>query len=64
MCLSKAYVTGENGKELIMGDIASLKAKDSKLLMTNLFGEQKEIEANIKEIDFMTSSITLETLRN
>ena len=63
MCLSKAYVIGENSKELLMGDVASLKVKDGKLLMTTLFGEQKEIEANIKEIDFMSSSIILENVK-
>ena len=63
MCLSKAYIMGENSKGLLMGDIASLKVKGSKLLMTTLFGEQKEVEANIKEIDFMSSSIILENIK-
>ena len=46
-----------------MGDVALLKAKDGKLLVTTIFGEQKEIEANIKEIDFMSSSIVLENAK-
>ena len=46
--------------ELLMEEIASLKVKDGKLLVTTLFGEQREIEANIAEIDFMASNIVLE----
>ena len=64
MCLAKAYV-GSNGKrELLMEEIASLKAMDGKLLVTTLFGEQREIEAKISEIDFMASTIVLENVRS
>ena len=58
MCLAKAYIGSE--KELLLEEIASVKAKDGKLLLTTLFGEQSEIEASIKEIDFRSSSILLE----
>lgn len=63
MCLAKAYVSQKNKKELLIEEISSLKVEDGKLLVTTLFGEQKEIEASIKEIDFMTSSITLKNLK-
>lgn len=59
MCLAKAYVGSNGERELLMAEIASLKAKEGKLLVTTLFGEQKEIEADIKEIDFLASSIIL-----
>jgi predicted RNA-binding protein len=61
MCLAKAYMGGK--QELLMEEIASLQVKDGKLLVTTLFGEEREIEASIKEIDFMTSSIILETVK-
>ena len=60
MCLAKAYVAGDGDKELLLGDIASLRVEEGKILMTTLFGEQQEIEAGIKEIDFMSSSVILE----
>jgi len=63
MCLAKAYSGSNNGKELLMEEVASLKVEDGKLLLTTLFGEQREIEASISEIDFMSSSIVLEDLR-
>ena len=59
MCLAKAYVGSDGERELLMEEIASLRVEDGKLLVKTLFGEQKEIEASIKEIDFMASSIVL-----
>ena len=64
MCLAKAYIGSGGERELLLEEIASLKAKDGKLLMTTLFGEQREIEANISEIDFMASSIVLRKEKN
>ena len=64
MCLAKAYAVGGGGRELLMEEIASLKVKDGKLLVTTLFGEQREIKASIKEIDFMASSISLEKVKD
>ncbi len=59
MCLAKAYLgAGEN--ELLAEDITLMKTEGDKLLITTLFGEQKEIEASIKEIDFKASRIVLE----
>ena len=59
MCLAKAYMGSNGEKKLLMEEIASLQVRDGKLLVTTLFGEKKEIEATIKEIDFMASSVML-----
>jgi predicted RNA-binding protein len=64
MCLAKAYVGSHGEKELLMEEVASLKVKGGKLLVTTLFGEEKEIEAGIKEIDFMSSSVILESRKS
>lgn len=63
MCLAKVYVGSNNEKKLLMEEVASLKVEGGKTLLTTLFGEQREIEADIKEIDFMGSSIILENLK-
>jgi len=60
MCLAKAYMGGKGEKELLMDEIASIKAENGKLLVMSLFGEKKEIAAIIREIDFKSSSIILE----
>jgi len=63
MCLSKVYVDRNGGRELLMEEVASLKFEGEKLLLKALFGEEKKIAANIKQIDFMTHSIFLENLK-
>ena len=59
MCLAKAFLKDSASKPLLT-EIALVEAKDGKLLMRTLFGEQKEIAARIQSIDFMKSSIILE----
>ena len=62
MCLAKAYLS-ENGKrDLLMQEIAYMGVGHEKLFLRTLFGEQKEVEAKLREIDFATSSIILEKL--
>jgi predicted RNA-binding protein len=64
MCLAKAYM-GKNGeKELLVEEIALVKAERGKILVTTLFGEQQEFEADIREIDFRASSILLENVKS
>ena len=63
MCLSKAYVDRDGVRELLMEEVASVDIEDGKLLFKTLFGERKEIGANIRVIDFMTHSIFLENLK-
>jgi len=63
MCLSKVYVERGGKRELLMEEIASVEIGDDRLLFKTLFGEQKEIEANIREIDFLSHSLVLENLR-
>jgi len=62
MCLSKVYVEREGKRELLMEEIASVEIGGNKLIFKTLFGEQKELEANIREIDFLSHSLVLEKL--
>ena len=63
MCLSKAYVDRDGERELLMEEVASLKIEGEKLLFKTVFGEQKEVKASIRQIDFMTHSVFLENLK-
>ena len=60
MCLSKAFVEKGEKRELVMAEVASLQVEDGKLLLKTLLGEQKEITATIREIDFLSHRITLD----
>ena len=59
MCLSKAYIEKNGERGLLLEEVTSLEVKDDRLLLKTLLGEQKEIEASIKEIDFLTHNIIL-----
>ena len=59
MCLAKVYLGSDGENELLMEDITSIKAEGGKLLVTTLFGDKQEIEADIKEIDFRGSRVLL-----
>lgn len=60
MCLAKAYVDRNGDRGLLLEEVTSLEVKDDRLLLKTLFGEEKEIKASIKEIDFLTHNIVLE----
>lgn len=60
MCLSKAYVEKDGKKEFLMTDISSVKVEGGKLILKSLFGEKKEINASIREVDFTSSLLKLE----
>ena len=64
MCLSKAYVDTDGKRELLMEEVASIGFEKDKLLLKTLFGEQKEIKAVVKQIDFMTHTIILEEAKS
>ena len=60
MCLGKAYVVGNGQEELILESVALVQIQGTKLLLSTLFGEEKEIAANLREVDFQNSRIILE----
>ena len=59
MCLGKAYLEADNKRELVMDSIASIEIDNNRLKLSTIFGDQKELEARIKEIDFEGSKIIL-----
>lgn len=60
MCLSKAYLTGEEGEELILDEVSSVEIRDGTVFFTTILGEEKEVEGSIRTIDFMDNEIVLE----
>jgi len=60
MCLAKAYLQEKGGKELLLQEVALIEIEDKRLRLSTIFGEQKEIEADIKQIDFQNSNVILE----
>ena len=60
MCLSKVYFDRDGKKEIILEEVASIIATGGKLQLKTLFGEQKEIDAHIKEVDLLAHNVLLE----
>ena len=62
MCLAKAYLKKDSDSELLLENVASVEILDKKLILTTIFSETKEIEANIRKINFADSNIIVERL--
>ncbi len=60
MCLAKAYLQEKGEKELLLQEVALIEIEDKRLRLSTIFGEQKEIEADIRQIDFQNSNVILE----
>ena len=60
MCLSRAYLRRNGGRELLMEQVTSVDIADDKLVLKTLFGEQKEIVGKLRQVDFVANAIILE----
>lgn len=60
MCLATVYVERNGEKEELMRDVAWVKPTDCGLRLMGLMGETRLVQAKIKDIDLMSSSITLQ----
>ena len=62
MCLAKVKLAEESeDAELLMTDVARVEPTEEGLLITDLMGESRTVEATIKSIDFIESIVFLQT---
>jgi len=59
MCQSTAYIIKDGKEEEVMADIATIVPEGKRLRLISLFGEEKEIEASIQEINLLGHKILL-----
>jgi len=59
MCQSTAYIIKDGKEEEVMADIATIIPEGTKLRLVSLFGEEKEVEASIQEINLLGHKIIL-----
>ncbi len=60
MCEANAYIY-ENGKEeLYLENVDVMKPEEGKIFLKNLFGEQKVLEGEIKEVSLLRHKILLQ----
>ena len=60
MCEVHVFMVTDGEKETIMENVISIKPEGDKLLLVDLFGEQKYIDAKIKEIKLLEHQVILE----
>ncbi|MDI3481175.1 MAG: hypothetical protein PWQ97_830 [Tepidanaerobacteraceae bacterium] len=64
MCESRVYLM-ENGSEVpIMENVIYIEPQDDKIFMSDLLGEQKIVEAKIKEVRLLEHKIILENRKD
>ena len=64
MCLATIYVQKNGEQEEVMQDVARVRHEGHGLRLIGLMGETKLVQAKIKEIDLMSSSIVLQEATN
>ena len=59
MCESAAYVLKNNNLERVIDNVVSVDPYEGKVYLTDLLGEQKIIDGEIKEIRLMDHKIII-----
>ena len=59
MCESAAYILKEDGMERIMDNVVSVDPFEGKVYLTDLLGEQKIVDGEIKEIRLMDHKLII-----
>lgn len=59
MCEAQVFVVKGEKKEKIMENVVTLRPEGAKVLLTDLFGEQKLVSAKIDKVDLVNHEIIL-----
>lgn len=62
MCLATVYVEDDGQKEEVMQDVAWIRPQSGGLQLISFMGESRLLQAEIKSIDLVNSSIVLEKM--
>lgn len=59
MCLAKVYLREGDEDKLVMETVAYAEKENGKILLRTILRQEKELEADIIEMDFTNSKIIL-----
>ena len=62
MCESKAYLLKDGKEEIILEGVDAFEVVNDLIKLQNIFGEEKEIRARIKEMSLVDHKIVMEPL--
>ena len=60
MCETNVFMEKDGKQEILMKDVISITPKGDELLLVDLFGEQKQIKADFKELKLLDHMVILE----
>lgn len=60
MCEINAYIFKDGNEVLFLENVDTIKQADGRVVLKNLFGEQKEFEGMIRELSFRKNKVILE----
>lgn len=60
MCEARVVIDKNGNKEEFMESVARIEPKGDKLILVDLFGEQKILNARLKEINLLDHEVVLE----
>ncbi|MFA5801105.1 MAG: CooT family nickel-binding protein [Thermoleophilia bacterium] len=59
MCELTVYFLDEDREELVMEDVATITPDGERLVLTDLLGQQKIVEAKLKELKLLEHKVFL-----
>ncbi len=62
MCLAKVYLKKNDGEEVLLEHVTSMKRAGRELILKTIYHETTKLEADILAIDFENGNLFLERL--
>lgn len=59
MCETNVYIEKDGKQEILMKDVISITPMGDKLMLIDLFGEQKQVKAEFKELKLLDHMVVL-----
>jgi predicted RNA-binding protein len=60
MCELKAYLKKTDSEELILEAVNQVRIEGDEVVLKNLFGEEKRVRAEVREVSLVKSRVLLE----
>ncbi len=64
MCEAAVFLDREGKLEKVMDDVVEMRPEEGKLLLVDVFGEQKLVSAKISRVDLMDHQVILRETRD
>lgn len=59
MCETAAYLVKDGKEELLISSLEMIRVEEGSLEISNIFGERKQINGRIREINFLENKVLI-----